>query len=192
MAERDDDARPPHQLLRLVRTSAFPLTHAWRRKCWPRAASSCGRRRCASRPASSARRSPTRSAGELPGAGDRWHLDEGVPRTRRQRCQCGAAQEMRGGSSSESEPLMTCRKRMDDVETGGKSLTRDESGGWPDCCPDGIRHEGGVTQSRLLCGTWEPVAPMRREKSKWAGPTRMRVPMRGTGAEQPVVGMKAL
>src|SRR4029077_10229397 len=40
---------------------------------------------------------------------------------------------------------MTCRKRIDDVETGEKSLPRDESGGWPDCCPDGIRHEGGVT-----------------------------------------------
>ena len=24
-------------------------------------------------------------------------------------------------------------------------MTRDQSGGWPDCCPDGIRHEGGVT-----------------------------------------------
>ena len=40
---------------------------------------------------------------------------------------------------------MMCRKRIDDVETGGMSLTRDESGGRPDCCPDGIRHEGGVT-----------------------------------------------
>ena len=40
---------------------------------------------------------------------------------------------------------MTCRKRIDDVETGGMSLTRDKSGGWPDCCPDGIRHGGGVT-----------------------------------------------
>lgn len=40
---------------------------------------------------------------------------------------------------------MMCRKRIDDVETGRMSLTRDESGGWPDCCPDGIRHEGGVT-----------------------------------------------
>jgi len=40
---------------------------------------------------------------------------------------------------------MTCRKRIDDVETGEKSLPRDESWGWPDCCPDGIRHEGGVT-----------------------------------------------
>jgi hypothetical protein len=47
--------------------------------------------------------------------------------------------------TSVSEPLMTCRKRIDDVETGEKSLPWDESGGWPDCCPDGIRHEGGVT-----------------------------------------------
>jgi len=42
---------------------------------------------------------------------------------------------------------MTCRKRIDDVETGEKSLTRDKSGGWPDCCPDDIRHEGGVKLS---------------------------------------------
>lgn len=47
--------------------------------------------------------------------------------------------------TSESEPLMMCRKRIDDVETGGMSLTRDESGRCPDYGPDGIRHEGGVT-----------------------------------------------
>jgi hypothetical protein len=46
---------------------------------------------------------------------------------------------------SASEPLMKCRKRIDDVETGGKSLTREESGGCPDYYPDGIRHKGGVT-----------------------------------------------
>jgi hypothetical protein len=56
---------------------------------------------------------------------------------------------------------MTCRKRMDDVKTGGKSLTRDQSGGWPDCCPDGIRHEGGVTLGQALArnvGTCRPDA----------------------------------
>ena len=47
---------------------------------------------------------------------------------------------------------MTCRKRIGDVETGGKSLTRDESGGCPDFGPGGIRHEGGVTPSRALAG----------------------------------------
>ena len=50
-----------------------------------------------------------------------------------------------GSERRESEPLMPCRKRIDDAETEEKSLTRDEAGGRPDCCPDGIRHEGGVT-----------------------------------------------
>ena len=54
-----------------------------------------------------------------------------------------------------------CRKRIDDVETGGMSLTRDESGGWPDCRPDGIRHEGGVTLNLAFvwnAGTCRPDA----------------------------------
>ena len=56
---------------------------------------------------------------------------------------------------------MTGRKLIDDVETGGKSLTRDESGGCPDCGPDGIRHEGGVTLNQALArnvGTCRPDA----------------------------------
>jgi hypothetical protein len=52
---------------------------------------------------------------------------------------------VRCGETSASEPLTKCRKRMDDVKTGRQSLTREESGGCPDYCPDGIRHEGGVT-----------------------------------------------
>ena len=31
--------------------------------------------------------------------------------------------------TNESEPLMTYRKRRDDVKTGGESLLRDKSGG---------------------------------------------------------------
>jgi hypothetical protein len=60
---------------------------------------------------------------------------------------------------SESKPLMTCRKRIEDVETGGKSLTRDESGGCPDCGPGGIRHAGGMTLDLALTrnvGTCRP------------------------------------
>src|SRR5215813_4607664 len=56
---------------------------------------------------------------------------------------------------------MTCRKRIDDVETGGKSLTRDKSGGCPDFGPDGIRHEGGMTLNWSLAwnvGTCRPDA----------------------------------
>src|SRR5271154_6711597 len=54
---------------------------------------------------------------------------------------------------------MKCRKVQDDVETRGNSLTWDESGGWPDFCPDGIRHEGGVTLIRASmwnAGTCRP------------------------------------
>src|SRR5271166_218103 len=54
---------------------------------------------------------------------------------------------------------MKCRKVQDDVETRGNSLTWDESGGWPDFCPGGIRHEGGVTliqASMWNAGTCRP------------------------------------
>jgi hypothetical protein len=56
---------------------------------------------------------------------------------------------------------MKCRKRIDGAETGEKSLLRDKSGGLPDCCPDGIRHKGGVTLSLALArnvGTCRPDA----------------------------------
>ena len=85
---------------------------------------------------------------------------------------------------------MTCRKRIDDVETGEKSLTRDKSGGRPDCCPDDIRHEGGVKLSWALARNVGTCAPMRREKSKWEVPIRMRVPKRSAGAEQPVLALQ--
>ncbi len=40
---------------------------------------------------------------------------------------------------------MKCRKRRDDVKTGGESLTRDQSGGRPVYCPLGVRHRGSVS-----------------------------------------------
>ena len=49
-----------------------------------------------------------------------------------------------------SEPLMTCRKRRNDVKTGGVSLPRDQSGRRTADCPDGIRHEGGVNLVQAL------------------------------------------
>lgn len=71
--------------------------------------------------------------------------------------------------TSASEPPRKCRKRMDDVETGRMSLAREESGGWPDCCPDGIRHEGGVTLHLALArnvGTCRPDAERFLEEWK--------------------------
>jgi hypothetical protein len=69
--------------------------------------------------------------------------------------------------TSVSEPLMKCRKRIDGAETGEMSLPRDKSGGWPDCCPDGIRHEGGVTLGLALAwnvGTCRPDAKGEAQK----------------------------
>ena len=36
---------------------------------------------------------------------------------------------MRATKTNASEPLMTCRKRRNDVKTGGKSLTREKPEG---------------------------------------------------------------
>ena len=109
-------------------------------------------------------------------------MGKGEPRAR----QVGTAEP------NVSEPLMTCRKRKNDVKTGGKSLTRDKSGGrlLTAQAASGMKVAG--RQSRLLCGTWEPVTPMPREKHKWKPHASVRVPMRGTGAEQPVVVMSVL
>jgi hypothetical protein len=58
-----------------------------------------------------------------------------------------------------SEPPMTCRKRRDDVETRGESLSWDKSGGEPAYCPGGIRHEGGATLCQASVGNVGPCRP---------------------------------
>jgi hypothetical protein len=44
-----------------------------------------------------------------------------------------------------SEPLMTCRKTPDDVETGVNLASGSKGWGGPADCPTDVRHEGGVT-----------------------------------------------
>ena len=68
---------------------------------------------------------------------------------------------MRLKETNASEPLMTCRKDLNDVETGREWLARDKVGGKPVDCPIGVRHEGGVTLSQALMrnvGTCRPDA----------------------------------
>ena len=90
-----------------------------------------------------------------------------------------------------SEPLMTCRnvfhrRRNRDLDVYPASK------GWevPADGPTGVRHEGGVTLRQA------PIrntgTPMSRENPKRSVAVRVRVPMRGTGAEALVVGMKVL
>ena len=71
---------------------------------------------------------------------------------------------------SESEPLMKCRKRIDDVETGGLSLTRDKSGGCPDCGPGDIRHAGGMTLDLALTRNVGTCGPDAKGEIQVGGP----------------------
>jgi hypothetical protein len=78
-----------------------------------------------------------------------------------------------------SEPLMTCRKTQDDVETGIETwIPGARVGEMPADCPTGVRHEGGVT--------------LRQASLRNTGTCRSRVPRRSTGAETCAVGKKVL
>ncbi len=78
--------------------------------------------------------------------------------------------QVRTVESNASEPLMKCRKRRDGVKTGGESLPRDQSGGNLSTAQAASGMKAARMRSRLLCGTWEPVTPMPREKRKGKPP----------------------
>jgi hypothetical protein len=80
--------------------------------------------------------------------------------------------QVRTVESNVSEPLMTCRKRRNGVETGGESLPRDQPGGNLSTAQAASGMKAARTRSRLLCGTWEPVTPMPREERKGKPPKR--------------------
>ena len=65
------------------------------------------------------------------------------------------------------EPLMKGRKRIDDVETGEESLTRDESGRCLSTDPGGVRLRGGVTLQQVLARNVGTSSMMPRENAKW-------------------------
>jgi hypothetical protein len=99
---------------------------------------------------------------------------------------------VRSGEASESKPSMTCRKGSDDVETGGGPISRDKLGGCPDDCPGGIRHVGGAKPDQALVRNVRTCRPDAKGKVQVAKTARVKVLMRGTGAEEPVVGLKVL
>ena len=105
--------------------------------------------------------------------------------------------------ASVSDPLMTCRNHLDEIETGSGGPARDEPGG---CLLIG-QVVSGMEVARawpgLWCGTCEPVVPRSRAASGavWAcgrfveartsssRTARGRVVMRGTGADHLVVAV---
>jgi hypothetical protein len=81
--------------------------------------------------------------------------------------------QVRTVESNVSEPLMTCRKRRNDVKTEGESLPREEPGGNLSTAQAASGMKAARTRSRLLCGTWEPVTSMLREPRKGKPPERV-------------------
>ena len=96
------------------------------------------------------------------------------------------------GEASESEPLMTCRNSMGDVKTGGAIFFRDQLGGGPEACLSGIRHIGGAKPGQALVRNVRTCRPDAKGEVQSAKTERTRVPMRDTGAEWSVVGLKVL
>src|SRR5215218_7353243 len=104
----------------------------------------------------------------------------------------GQSRQVRSGEASESEPLMTCRNAKDDVKTGKSSILRDQFGGCPEDCPSDIRHGGGAKPDQALVWNVRTCRSAAKGDVQAAQTARIRVPMRGTGAEQLVGGRKVL
>ena len=62
----------------------------------------------------------------------------------------GHTRQVCAGKANVSEPLTTCRKRRDVIETRLLSLVWDEARERPADCPSGDRHEGGASPAQAL------------------------------------------
>ncbi len=62
----------------------------------------------------------------------------------------GGTRQVCAGKTNGSEPLTTCRKRRDVIETRLQSLVWEAARGMPADCPSGDRHEDGVSPAQAL------------------------------------------
>lgn len=101
--------------------------------------------------------------------------------------------------ASVSEPLMTCRNKLQWRRNRGENWVPGQVWGEPVDCPDGVRHIGGA--SLILALAWnvrtcrpDTVAGLlgrwREGVPQAAHTARGRVPSRGTGTDRLVVVMK--
>jgi hypothetical protein len=91
-----------------------------------------------------------------------------------------------------SEPLMKCRNGFYRRRNRGLISVPGQGWGKPGYCPIGVRHVGGVTLNQALVRNVGTCRPDVKEKPKQTDSARGSVPMRGTGTESLVVGLKAL
>ena len=62
----------------------------------------------------------------------------------------GSTRQVCAGKANVSEPLKTCRKRTDVIETRLQSLACEAARGKPVDCPSDDRHEGGASSVQAL------------------------------------------
>ena len=102
----------------------------------------------------------------------------------------GQTRQVCAGKTNVSEPLMKCRKHRDAIKTGVLSLLRDEAREKPAYCLSGDRHRGGVSPAQALVRNVGTSSLDVQGSPPSGRPVRGRVPMRGGGADRPVVVMK--
>lgn len=102
----------------------------------------------------------------------------------------GVTRQVCAGKANVSEPLTTCRKRRNVIETGLQSLARDEARGEPVDCPSGDRHEGGASPAQALVRNVGTCRSDAKGGNPSGRPVRNGVPMRSEGADRLVVAMK--
>ena len=79
--------------------------------------------------------------------------------------------QVRAEKANESKPPMTCRKRIDDIKTGGESFSREESGGYLSIAQAVSGIKAARAQFRLWHGTCEPGPRYRSDRSTgWTAP----------------------
>ena len=92
---------------------------------------------------------------------------------------------------NESEPPMKCRKCKDIIETKLSALAWDKIWKVPVYCPSGGRHIGGMSSDTGFYREHGNLSSRCKGRTSSGRTTRVRVPMRGTGADQLVVVKKS-
>lgn len=94
--------------------------------------------------------------------------------------------------ANESEPPLKCRNVVGGIKTESNSVSWDEIWKQPVYCPGGARHEGGASSIQALAWNGRTCRVDEKGEAQVAETTRVRVPMRPTGADRLVVAMKPL
>ena len=102
------------------------------------------------------------------------------------------SRQVRSREASESEPSMKCRKRIRRCQNRGLASLPGLARGLLEGCPSGIRHVGGAKLDQAFAWNVRTCRPDIKGDVQAAKSARTRVPMRDTGTERFVVGMKVL